>query len=187
MALESRGIHPFNPEIFSKEDFLCSAVTDRQMPVDKESLIPSSSSSSTLETDNTHENLSTPPTTQSLGVSKTVEVNRDVSATSPTLSTSTALGQEVAVIVTPEMIKPYPKDAPQKTTRRGRQRGKTTILTKTPEKKDDQNLEPQEEPKKKKPRAQKLNKKQANKSKKERVKRKILGAIDNETENFNFC
>ncbi|CAG5002860.1 unnamed protein product [Parnassius apollo] len=37
------------------------------------------------------------------------------------------------VTMTPEIIRPYPKAAPQKTTRRGRQPGKTKILTKTPE------------------------------------------------------
>ncbi|CAG4996981.1 unnamed protein product [Parnassius apollo] len=38
------------------------------------------------------------------------------------------------VTITPEIIRPYPKAAPRKTTRHGRQPGKTKIITKTREK-----------------------------------------------------
>lgn len=40
-------------------------------------------------------------------------------------------------IVTPEMVRPFPKAPPRKMARRGRQPGKTKILTMTPEKKND--------------------------------------------------
>ncbi|KAF2882073.1 hypothetical protein ILUMI_24076, partial [Ignelater luminosus] len=43
---------------------------------------------------------------------------------------------ESVLLITPERIKPYPKCGPRKTLRRGRQPGKTKILTKTPEKYD---------------------------------------------------
>lgn len=40
------------------------------------------------------------------------------------------------VIVTPEMVRPFPKALPRKVARRGRQPGKTKILTMTPDKKN---------------------------------------------------
>ncbi|XP_071571469.1 uncharacterized protein [Temnothorax nylanderi] len=154
------GIHPFNPEIFGDEDFLCSAVTDREIAVEQGPPIRSPASPSILgmvtETAETNRD----PCASSFPTTSTAEGH--VSARSPIPSTSTADGQDAPKsFTTPEMIKPYPKAAPRKSTRRGRQLGKTKILTKSPEKNDQEKhetLKTQEEPKRKKPKkSQKIN------------------------------
>ncbi|KAF2884001.1 hypothetical protein ILUMI_22175 [Ignelater luminosus] len=202
-GFRSTGIHPFNPDLFNEDDFMCSAVTDRNIPDDE--LLPEDSTSSrnrqaqivflagttssshpVLETDSsgdsesslsilrTKENnqqeindtnvTSASPVHQEVVVmaesavsiqSKTedvlasrdsrVETREDISNL---IGASTVRDQnagsilpipstsESVLLITPERIKPYPKCGPRKTLRRGRQPGKTKILTKTPEKYD---------------------------------------------------
>ncbi|KAF2902796.1 hypothetical protein ILUMI_03390 [Ignelater luminosus] len=43
-GFRSTGIHPFNPDLFNEDDFMCSAVTDRNIPDDE--LLPEDSTSS---------------------------------------------------------------------------------------------------------------------------------------------
>ncbi|CAG4946405.1 unnamed protein product [Parnassius apollo] len=67
------------------------------------------------------------------------EINYYYPPNSPTLTQKLDIPQTPdhitkKVTITPEIIRPYPKAAPRKTTRRGRQPGKTKILTKTPKK-----------------------------------------------------
>lgn len=47
--LAQAGIHPFNPEIFSDDDCLCSAVTDRDLPQEQASTSTSIRLESQLE------------------------------------------------------------------------------------------------------------------------------------------
>ncbi|CAG4970669.1 unnamed protein product [Parnassius apollo] len=67
------------------------------------------------------------------------DINYYYPPNSPTLSQKLDIRQTPdhvpkKVTITPEIIRPYPKAAARKTTRRGRQPGKTKILTKTSEK-----------------------------------------------------
>jgi hypothetical protein len=119
-GFKNSGMHPFNSDIFVDEDFLCSAVTDREetsRPLSPES--PSVSRNTPITTSSPVPSLPIP-----------THATPSTSSTSPIPSTSTLK------VITPKMIKPFPKALQRKTTRRGRQPGKTKILTKTPEKLD---------------------------------------------------
>jgi hypothetical protein len=128
-GFKNSGIHPFNSDIFEDEGFLCSAVTDRDetsRPLSPES--PSVSRNISITTSSPVPSLPI-PTHAAPSTSSTSPV-LSTSRTSPIPSTSTLK------VITPKMIKPFRKALQQKTTRRGRQPGKTKILTKTPEKLD---------------------------------------------------
>lgn len=47
-GLQKAGIHPFNPDIFSDDDFFCSAVTDRELSQEQASTIAPVSKESQL-------------------------------------------------------------------------------------------------------------------------------------------
>ena len=100
------GIYPFNPDVFSDEDFLSSYVTDRQLVEDD---VPSIAAGPSVEAP--EQNRPTQhPARHSL---------------SPTSSDSDQC------IVAPEVISPFPKAAPRKH-KGGRKKGKTLVLTDTP-------------------------------------------------------
>lgn len=112
-GFQSTGIYPLNTDIFSEEDYLASAVTDRPNPKgvrtqggDK------TSSSSTL-------------------------VPRTLTPTNPDISTDVASNEQpstTSVYVRPHDIIPLPVAQPRKPTRAGRRRKRSAILTETPEK-----------------------------------------------------
>jgi hypothetical protein len=129
-GFEKPGIWPFNSNIFTDEDFLCAAVTDRDAPVTDEALpsrndpIIQPTSTQVLPEQSERENqIEVDP----------VDKNIDVADA----STSFAIDQitiQVAEVVTPEIVRPYPKASPRKLIRNVRKKGKTRILTDTPEK-----------------------------------------------------
>lgn len=102
------GIVPLNENIFTDDEFLSSYVTDRALPELNDSAL---SSNEPREGANRTE----------------VVTNASASITQPQPSTSQA------IIVSPEVVRPYPK-AMRRLTKGGRKRGKSTILTPTPEK-----------------------------------------------------
>lgn len=102
------GIWPTNRHIFSEADFAPSSVTD-----------------SPLEGDVNEES----------GVTKREQTpTRVISNEALTATPSTSKVVKHSVSVTPEAIRPFPKGGLQKTNRGRRAKGKTTILTDTPEK-----------------------------------------------------
>lgn len=110
------GLQPLNENIFPDSDFLPSNVTDRAMVDNQDSTIIVSPGASGSNTKKPGEHENEPPT--------------DFYA-SPTPSTSS---MKDITIVSPEVIRPYPKAMPRKQTRKGRAKGKSCILTDTPEK-----------------------------------------------------
>ena len=100
------GIYPFNPDVFSEEDFLSSYVTDRQLMEDD---VPSVAAGPSVE-DPEQNRPTQHPARHSL---------------SPTSSDSDQC------IVAPEVISPFPKAAPHKH-KGGRKKGKMLVLTDTP-------------------------------------------------------
>lgn len=104
------GIYPFNKEIFTEEDFLSAYVTDRPNPI----IAP--------ETSPRQIDVSQP------GTSKEVEKPLSDLAVPVPSSNDTKL-------LSPEVIRPYPKAAPRKACR-GRKKGSSRILTDTHEKKE---------------------------------------------------
>nr|CAI5824174.1 unnamed protein product [Callosobruchus analis] len=129
---EKAGIHPLNPDVFSDEDFLCSAVTDRDCPQREttnneplrlESHIVFGRNLDASSSQQAPENVETVPVQDDTSVLR--ENIEGLSGESSSTSSE---------IVLPAMIRSYPKAPPRKMFRRGRQPGKTKILTITPEK-----------------------------------------------------
>lgn len=113
-SFKKPGLWPFNRLVFSDEDFMSVSVTDRPAPTDI--------NNSKLETQFSLNDFNSPSTP---GCSKNTE--------------ATSSGSSVAciptnVMLSPEDIRPYPKAAPRSALTRGRRRGKSRILTETPEK-----------------------------------------------------
>ncbi|KAB0790812.1 hypothetical protein PPYR_15187 [Photinus pyralis] len=98
------GIMPFNPDIFTDADFIQSEVTNQPL--------------------NNHE---------VAGPSNTAEASN---SNSPQLDPSYILQREVTPprLISPEDIRELPKSNPRKQLRRARAKGKSSIITNTPEK-----------------------------------------------------
>lgn len=123
-GFKSSGLYPLNKNIFTDEDYMPANVTDRAVPQDDESV----ESLQDLSVQST--SVIPRPSADSLPII-THLYNTPVpssSISSPEYNSSTAK------IVTPEMIRPHPKAAARKNTKRGRPKGKSIILTNTPEK-----------------------------------------------------
>lgn len=121
-GFEKPGIWPFNSNIFSDEDFACSSVTDRCLP--EEDNVPTEQSISdqpVMEQPSREENQSLEDRTSN------VEVTEPSQLESPPRSRN-------KVTVTPDLVRPYPKAGPRKLHGMKRKKGKTRILTDTPEK-----------------------------------------------------
>lgn len=185
------GIHPYNPNIFTDEDFLCSAVTDKEMTGELQDLEASSADSSLIApqldpdvtmiesaSTSTVQRQSEPSTTADADVFDIAEQSAETASTSQLLDITTVHSDSPKTnTVLPEIIRPFPKSAPRKNIRRGRQPGKTKILTKTPEKQD---LINNHELKNKKMKVTKTN--QRGKAKKKTFTRQILQSSDSETD-----
>jgi hypothetical protein len=106
------GVHPFDENIFTEEDFLGSFVTDRPM------------TSAVADTPD-------PLPVEQASVSST-EVNQaHPSPTPAATNTPPSLTVQQERVTPPEEIRPFPKAPPRKT-QGGRKKGKTAILTSTP-------------------------------------------------------
>lgn len=126
-GFEKPGIWPFNSNIFTNEDFLCSSVTDRCFP----------------DTDNIPAEQPTtnpvPAEQPSIEQNQNAEVDlispNDMVAPGPSQPKSPirSVAKET-VAITPDSVRPYPKAGPRKLVRMNTKKGKTRILTDTPEK-----------------------------------------------------
>lgn len=133
------GIHPYNRDIFTDDDFLSSSVTDRPYTgidsngaCNEESQTPQE-----LRTENQPlEAWNTPSTSSAVRcvIPDLQQINDPPSLTCPQ---KTPEKTEPTKIITPEQLKPYPKAGPRKTeSNRGKKPGRTRILTDTPEKEE---------------------------------------------------
>ena len=120
-GFKATGIWPFNETIFTDEDFLCSSITDRPNPKEKQ-------------------------VTHSPNI--LIEQLSD-SVPSPSTSFAQSSGSG-GFRVSPEDILPYPKAGERKMTNRGRRKGKTMILTDTPNRNEIQAKHKEREEKKQK-------------------------------------
>lgn len=114
-GFEVSGLYPINKDIFQENEFLTSYVTDRPLVLESEQQ-PSTSSTSSLRD------------------SGTANSENSASTTFSNNPCNTITSDTVHKTVTPEMIRPYPKALPRKKAVGGRPRGKSRILTDTPEK-----------------------------------------------------
>lgn len=111
------GIHPFDDAIFTEQDFLSSAVTDRTLPEDEQMGISSSNHMVSPGV----EPPSTPP-------------HNNLEVASSELSGNMKSATIRETFITPEQIRGFPKAKSRNTSRKPRRRGKSTIITDTPEK-----------------------------------------------------
>ncbi|KAB0800104.1 hypothetical protein PPYR_07984 [Photinus pyralis] len=118
-GFEKAGIWPFSRDIFSEDDFLMAAVTDRVLETPDQ---PEPSASAI-----DRERPVTPPSATSR-----------VHATPPPSTTqeNVASPASTSQILSPEDVIPYPKAPPRKLIKVGRKPGRTRILTDTPEKEE---------------------------------------------------
>lgn len=109
------GIYPFNSEPFGKEDYLMSSVTDRP-------LASASTSQAIMHKAVPDE------------VPNSSEIPDQTTITHTPKRTENEPGTSTAKPLTPEDIRPYPKAEPRKENQNRRKKGRTKILTSTPEK-----------------------------------------------------
>lgn len=110
------GIYPFNPDVFRDDEFLSAFVTDRPNPC--------------TEIGDNHEDQNAVQFRSS--IDSIHGPSKDSNCGEPKASTSGTQNKNIDYI-SPQMIRPYPKAAPR-ITRGGRKKGKSRILTETPEK-----------------------------------------------------
>lgn len=132
------GICPFDPDIFTDDDYLSAYVTDRD--------VQQPSTDLTVRLDTTEEKTNRHSTSTSMvldesnpGPSNDAQrgANEPIPGTSSNVQPST-IGyiscNTKQTIKTPEQIQPYPKAEQRKKSTKGRKAGKTMIATDTPEK-----------------------------------------------------
>ncbi|KAK9702724.1 hypothetical protein QE152_g29777 [Popillia japonica] len=137
-GFQKTGIYPFNCNIFTEDDFLSSTVTDR---ADGSSITQQENNSLLPKILQQNEELKDDKSTDILEKdSPSVHINPIRLSTSSDLnmpSTSrniTIEGRAELGLISPEIVRPYPKALPRIKSRRGRKKGKCSVITDTPEK-----------------------------------------------------
>lgn len=116
-GFKKSGIFPLNKDVFTDSDFLTSSVTDRS------------------QSPSFHADVLRPST--HLDVPEPASISEETICTNaPTTSTETVanMPQEENIFISPKAFRGYPKALPRKQTAQGRKRGKSAIMTDTPEK-----------------------------------------------------
>lgn len=151
-SFEVTGIHPFNSEIFTEDEYLSSYVTDRPQNDasnhDLSIVVPGSSSATITSSNQLYSETALDSVAASateldlLAVSATGLDSVTASATildsvaaSPkqkTITSATLVDETAQINISLEDLRPFPKAGPRKTTTRGRKKGSTKILTDTP-------------------------------------------------------
>lgn len=117
-GFEATGIMPFNRNIFTDSDFLSSSVTDRPLRE-----IDQFQPSSTIDISSTQTNSHDSPRGQPEGNANEME---------SIPSTSSGINVPIALLVSPQDIRPYPKAGDRKVSNKGKKPMKSAILTSTP-------------------------------------------------------
>lgn len=120
-GFKKTGIFPFDDKIFTEQDFLSSSVTDRYFnATDETTSTPLNPVNPTTSVDN-HLGMSTP---------------RRSEDSTPSISCNSEKSSADNIFISPEVFRGFPKAKPRNIMRKGRKRGKSTIITTTPEKND---------------------------------------------------
>lgn len=168
------GIYPYNPNIFTEDDFLSSYVTDRPNEAPVDGIAPGAVASTSDDQEEPSQGnvadtiISTAGEAEKAthsGTSSEPVTPRPQNQEKPTHD-DTPLNLPDTNIIMPEEISPFPKAQPRKATK-GRKKGKTLILTDTPVK---EQLRADQENKKRKKGKQQERKKKVAKNDKRKVK-----------------
>jgi hypothetical protein len=134
------GIWPYNSEPFTDDDYLMSSVTDRPDTSTTESSSKEPSKECSIDLPVTDANVSSWPDTRTEIVETSNEnlVSSDV-ITEKTTDTLPSIPLQLPSVksttpISPADIRPYPKAEKRKLSKRGRKKGRTRILTDSPEK-----------------------------------------------------
>lgn len=123
-GFKKAGIWPYDENVFTEADFLCSYVTDG--PHENEEVDRSTNIDKTLHSQSQGVNSNQTSSGISDGEPSTL------SYPLPTVQIKPSKAQSFAV--NPEIILPFPKAGQRKATNQGRKKGKTVIVTDTPNK-----------------------------------------------------
>lgn len=126
-GFKKSGIWPFDVTVFTDEDFDSSAVTDRPMC---DTIVTNSFST-------VPELLLTAEASQSSSITFPTagpSINSDGLSIPNSFDNHSQISPNHVSVPTPESVRPYPKAPERKHSSRGRKRGKSRILTATPEK-----------------------------------------------------
>lgn len=135
------GIWPFNREIFGDAEFAPSTVTDKPLTIVGEDLNENSSVAQRDLQTPTRDIVIEDIDEATSGNQKEIETTNDVHTREPSTSkerfctpSTSERAKEGSLAHTPEVIRPYPKGDFQKSAKGRRAKGKTAVLTDTPEK-----------------------------------------------------
>ncbi|CAG9565017.1 unnamed protein product [Danaus chrysippus] len=161
-SFEVTGICPFNRDIFSEEDFLCSFVTDRPQPL---TTISDNCTQSQSLTDSVEEVMHIAGSSgirhanQDTETQSTAVCQFSLDETREDIENAPITPKKELHKITPESVCPFLKADPRKSARRGRKPGKSRILTDSPEKNEIKNEAINKAEKKRKIEEKKKNKK----------------------------
>lgn len=126
-GFKKTGISPLDRSVFKEDDFLCSIPTDHPELAEESNDRPTNQNQSdatclSINRMNTSPSLLNSPSTSStdnvIGLTTTISSPKDSSKIS----------------LTPEQVRPFPKSEKRKSSGKGRKKGKSCVLTDTPEK-----------------------------------------------------
>lgn len=124
------GIHPFNPEIFTEADFLTSFVTDRPNPSEPQIHEETENEGSQPGSSHTADFSLQEEGKKEENDQAQIQTARSLNEKTPPKSTQMA----DANFISPIDIRGFPKALPRKQVRKRRERGRSTVITETPEK-----------------------------------------------------
>lgn len=134
-GFEKTGIHPFNNNIFSETDFLCSSVTDRPIVENEQPALPLNSSAKDNVQREQEQIMDVLNLDLNLGTDCIANQELESLPSISSITTDLSRKQLGIAVVSPHVIRPYSKASPRKNIRRGGARkGKSSIITDTPEK-----------------------------------------------------